>query len=58
MFCFQMERYEASDGRETFIAQDYMAPTPDWAVVGHPQHGFDPQETRWHRKSKKEMGGC
>lgn len=53
-----IERYEASGGKETFTSQDYMAPSPDWAVVGHPQHGFDPQETRWHRKNKKEMGGC
>ena len=53
-----MERYESSGGVETFTALDYVAPTPDWAEIGHAQRGFDPVETRWHRKSKKDIGGC
>lgn len=53
-----MQLYESSGGEQTFTALDYMAPSPDWAVIGHVQRGFDPLETRWHRKSKKDMGGC
>ncbi|CAI8029803.1 S-adenosyl-L-methionine-dependent tRNA 4-demethylwyosine synthase TYW1 [Geodia barretti] len=44
---------------QKFSAVDYMALTPDWAVFGHTQQGFDPSETRWHRKKPKEdNGGC
>ncbi|EDV22483.1 uncharacterized protein TRIADDRAFT_28630, partial [Trichoplax adhaerens] len=49
----------ASNGGKNFDASDYMALTPDWAVIGHPAHGFDPVETRWHRKkNNKDIGGC
>ena len=55
----QVQAYEASGGKKTFTALDYVAPTPEWAVLGHTQRGFDPQETRWHRKNKnKDIGGC
>ncbi|XP_064391426.1 S-adenosyl-L-methionine-dependent tRNA 4-demethylwyosine synthase TYW1-like [Halichondria panicea] len=51
--------YEASNGQQTFTALDYVAPSPEWAVIGHKQRGFDPLETRWHRKNKnKDIGGC
>ena len=51
--------YMRSGKSKTFSAMDYMAVTPDWAVFGHSQRGFDPQETRWHRKkSNKDIGGC
>ena len=43
---------------KAFTAMDYVAATPDWAVIGHPQQGFDPEETRWHRKKQKDIGGC
>ena len=29
-----------------FGTADYMLPTPEWAVFGAPEAGFDPQETR------------
>ncbi|XP_041350562.1 S-adenosyl-L-methionine-dependent tRNA 4-demethylwyosine synthase TYW1-like [Gigantopelta aegis] len=35
-----------------FTAKDYMAKTPHWAVYGATERGFDPQETRFHRKKK------
>ena len=55
----QIQRYEATEGRESFTALDYVSPTPDWAVLGHDQRGFDPRETRWFRKNKKkDIGGC
>ena len=34
-----------------FDSLDYVAPTPEWAIVGHPQRGFDPVEVR-HRRGK------
>ena len=37
---------------------DYMAATPTWAVFGDEHRGFDPNETRWHRKKKKDISGC
>ncbi len=55
----QIGAYEASNGQQTFTALDYVAPSPEWAVIGHKQRGFDPLETRWHRKNKnKDIGGC
>eukprot|EP00794_Sanderia_malayensis_P013967 gene13967-15424_t len=54
-----MRRYDASGGKEMFTDIDYMAKTPHWAVFGDTQRGFDPQETRWHRKKKKkDLSGC
>ena len=50
--------YEESNGTENFTALDYMAKTPNWALMGHAQRGFDPEETRWHRKKKKDISGC
>jgi len=44
-----------------FTGLDYCAATPAWAVYGSPEQGFDPQETRWHRKGRPEAnveGGC
>jgi tRNA wybutosine-synthesizing protein 1 len=41
---------------QPFAAADYTAPTPDWAVYGAPEGGFDPEETRWRRKGAG--GGC
>ena len=38
---------------ETFSALDYVSKTPAWAVIGSSERGFDPQETRHYRKSKK-----
>ena len=36
-----------------------MSATPDWAMFGSPEHGFDPEENRWHRKPpKKDISGC
>lgn len=29
-----------------FGAEDYMLPTPRWAVFGQPEGGFDPRQTR------------
>ncbi|XP_071446302.1 S-adenosyl-L-methionine-dependent tRNA 4-demethylwyosine synthase TYW1-like [Hetaerina americana] len=53
-----MQRYNESNGKETFSAKDYMAPTPEWAVIGSNERGFDPEETRWYRKNRKDISGC
>jgi len=53
-------RHKATSGAESFTSLDYVAETPDWAVVGSNERGFDPNDTRWHRKStaKKDLSGC
>jgi len=53
-----MRAYNESGGKKTFTAAEYMAPTPPWAVFGAKEQGFDPVETRFHRKKKKDIGGC
>jgi len=38
-----------------FDAKDYWAPTPDWALYGSEEAGFDPNETRvYHNRTKKK----
>jgi len=40
---------------EPFLAQDYMAPTPSWAVYGAQEAGFDPSDTRvYHNRTVKK----
>ncbi|XP_057364640.1 S-adenosyl-L-methionine-dependent tRNA 4-demethylwyosine synthase TYW1-like [Daphnia carinata] len=54
-----MREYYLSEGKASFTSEDYMASTPDWAMFGSPEHGFDPLENRWHRKQpKKDISGC
>jgi len=55
-----IQRYHETDGKETFKATDYMAPTPYWATYGSKERGFDPAETRFHRNKamKNDEGGC
>lgn len=36
----------------TFGVEDYMADTPDWALSGAEEEGFDPTDTRHFRKKK------
>lgn len=53
-----IQRYYATNGEENFTAEDYMAPTPKWAIIGCSERGFDPEETRWYRKNRKDISGC
>ncbi|XP_070572971.1 S-adenosyl-L-methionine-dependent tRNA 4-demethylwyosine synthase TYW1-like [Ptychodera flava] len=53
-----IQRCDESSGEEVFTAVDYMAKTPSWAVFGSDEHGFDPVETRFHRKKRKDISGC
>ncbi|KAI8374703.1 uncharacterized protein BYT42DRAFT_577340 [Radiomyces spectabilis] len=47
--------FELVKSGEPFTDLDYMAKTPDWAIFGTPEAGFDPEETRWYRKNRKTM---
>ncbi|XP_077775816.1 S-adenosyl-L-methionine-dependent tRNA 4-demethylwyosine synthase TYW1-like isoform X1 [Podarcis muralis] len=52
-------QYEQSGGAKTFTSADYVAPTPQWAVFGAKERGFDPTDTRFQRKNKaKDISGC
>ncbi|XP_063216466.1 S-adenosyl-L-methionine-dependent tRNA 4-demethylwyosine synthase TYW1-like isoform X2 [Bacillus rossius redtenbacheri] len=54
-----VNKFYSSDRESNFTALDYMAKTPNWAVFGSSCRGFDPVETRWHRKtSSKDVSGC
>lgn len=48
------QRYQESNGKETFSSSDYMAPTPSWAVYGSKEQGFDPVEKRFYRNKKQQ----
>uniref|UniRef100_A0A7S1UTG3 tRNA wybutosine-synthesis domain-containing protein n=1 Tax=Grammatophora oceanica TaxID=210454 RepID=A0A7S1UTG3_9STRA len=48
----QLAAQNAEDPMFTFAVQDYRAPTPEWALFGAAEEGFDPTDTR-HRKKKK-----
>ncbi|XP_058536472.1 S-adenosyl-L-methionine-dependent tRNA 4-demethylwyosine synthase TYW1-like [Ochotona princeps] len=49
-----IQAYEDSNGSETFSAQDYMAKTPQWALFGASERGFDPKDIRHQRKNKSK----
>ncbi|XP_029468121.1 S-adenosyl-L-methionine-dependent tRNA 4-demethylwyosine synthase-like [Rhinatrema bivittatum] len=54
-----IQTYEDSGGYETFKASDYMAETPQWALFGARERGFDPEDIRFQRKNKtKDISGC
>ncbi|KAL2652689.1 hypothetical protein R1flu_020817 [Riccia fluitans] len=47
---------------EPFGSEDYMAPTPNWAVYGSEEGGFDPKEVRVKKERRHgtsaDSGGC
>ncbi|NWY76106.1 TYW1 synthase, partial [Erithacus rubecula] len=54
-----VREHEQSGGSRTFTAAEYTARTPAWALFGAKEQGFDPQELRFHRKSKAQhISGC
>ncbi|XP_066998210.2 S-adenosyl-L-methionine-dependent tRNA 4-demethylwyosine synthase TYW1 [Anabrus simplex] len=59
-FHYLIQRFYETNGKETFTALDYMYQTPGWATYGSVEQGFDPVETRWHRRNgvKKDISGC
>eukprot|EP00997_Jenningsia_sp_PLL12_P005682 NODE_2215_length_964_cov_162.925683_g1824_i0.p3 GENE.NODE_2215_length_964_cov_162.925683_g1824_i0~~NODE_2215_length_964_cov_162.925683_g1824_i0.p3 ORF type:complete len:108 (-),score=27.12 NODE_2215_length_964_cov_162.925683_g1824_i0:102-425(-) len=44
--------FELLQTGQPFTSMDYVAPTPDWAVYGAEERGFDPDETRHYRKQR------
>ncbi|KAF9914420.1 S-adenosyl-L-methionine-dependent tRNA 4-demethylwyosine synthase [Lobosporangium transversale] len=46
--------FDLVESGEKFTSLDYMAETPSWAYFGAPEGGFDPEETRYFRKSKEQ----
>lgn len=54
-----VQAYDESGGQQSFSALDYMAKTPNWALFGAREQGFDPAETRFQRRNKsKDITGC
>ncbi|OQV22133.1 S-adenosyl-L-methionine-dependent tRNA 4-demethylwyosine synthase [Hypsibius exemplaris] len=53
-----VREHARTNGEKTFTSADYIAKTPSWAVYGCKERGFDPDETRFHRKNKKDISGC
>ncbi|XP_077422860.1 S-adenosyl-L-methionine-dependent tRNA 4-demethylwyosine synthase TYW1 [Vanacampus margaritifer] len=54
-----VQAYQESSGQKVFSSSDYTARTPDWALFGASQQGFDPAETRFQRRNKgKDVSGC
>ena len=49
--------HELVQSGKNFSSEDYMAETPEWAVVGNEAKGFDPEESRHSRKKKDENSG-
>ncbi|KAF5831266.1 hypothetical protein DUNSADRAFT_13350 [Dunaliella salina] len=45
--------HELATSGKPFTSEDYMLPTPSWAVFGAAEAGFDPAEMRWKRTKGK-----
>jgi len=48
------------ESKQPFTSADYIAPTPEWAIFGADEQGFNPVETRVYRnaKYKSSDSGC
>ena len=44
--------FDLVESNASFTSLDYLAQTPDWAVFGSEEQGFDPVETKFKRKKK------
>ena len=45
----------ALSGRTDFTPEEYWAPTPEWAIYGADERGFDPEQVRHHHRASKAM---
>ena len=45
--------HESSSGKTKFSALDYVRATPDWAVYGANERGFNPNDKRHYRNKIK-----
>ncbi|XP_054168158.1 S-adenosyl-L-methionine-dependent tRNA 4-demethylwyosine synthase TYW1-like [Oppia nitens] len=50
-----IQEYYESNGTKTFSSLDYIEMTPDWAVIGSQERGFDPNDTRFYRNRKNKL---
>jgi tRNA wybutosine-synthesizing protein 1 len=41
-----------------FTVADYILPTPQWAVFGSSERGFDPEENRMKSRQPYQGSGC
>ena len=48
----ELAKRNAEDPSFTFDVEDYVEDTPKWALFGSEEEGFDPTDTRHHRKKK------
>jgi tRNA wybutosine-synthesizing protein 1 len=48
-----MQRYYKTG--ESFKSEEYMEPTPEWALYKSEARGFDPIESRWKRTKAGEV---
>ena len=48
----ELSQKNAKDPTFTFSVEDYVAPTPTWALFGATEEGFDPTDTRHYRAKK------
>lgn len=53
-----IKAYNESGKTKPFTSLEYVCETPSWAVIGAEEQGFDPKETRFFRKSRKDISGC
>ena len=51
-FRFHDLSHEFYTNGTAFTSMDYIAPTPEWALFGSRERGFDPNEKRFFRKNK------
>ncbi|ODQ68487.1 hypothetical protein NADFUDRAFT_39863 [Nadsonia fulvescens var. elongata DSM 6958] len=47
--------FELLESGKEFGPIDYVAPTPEWAVYGAEAGGFNPEDTRFRRKTKHNL---
>ncbi|KAI5959249.1 YPO7 [Candida theae] len=45
--------FELLESGQDFVDVDYIKPTPEWAIWGSEEAGFNPVDTRWDRKAEK-----
>lgn len=61
LICDFLDFDQIASGK-SFSSEDYMSPTPSWAVYGAEEGGFDPNEVRVKKERRHggsaSSGGC
>ena len=50
-----IKNYYNSNKLQSFTSEDYIAPTPTWALYTSIEKGFDPNEERWRRNKNGQL---